>query len=72
MDLSFIHHANNYHPRIRFTYEMFLTKITFLDTTVAKISDGIMSTIYCKSTDKHRNAVNVETNKKRLNEPWKH
>lgn len=51
---------------IKCTYEILVleTTVTFLDTMVTKISDGIMSTIYmyCKSTDKHRNAVDVEAN----------
>ncbi|XP_071155741.1 uncharacterized protein [Mytilus edulis] len=50
----FIHHANNAHPSIKFTYEISDSKITFLDTTTQLRDGNILTDLYCKPTDKHQ------------------
>ena len=49
---DFVDHLNKQHPTIKFTAEISLTSVNFLDTTVFKESDGSLSTkLYRKPTD---------------------
>ena len=48
----FVDHLNQQHSTIKFTAEISLTSVNFLDTTVTKESDGSLSTkLYRKPTD---------------------
>ncbi|XP_071153604.1 uncharacterized protein [Mytilus edulis] len=51
---TFITHANNIHPSIKFTHEKSKSKIAFLDTS-SSLTEGIISTdLYSKPTDTHQ------------------
>ncbi|XP_071139779.1 uncharacterized protein [Mytilus edulis] len=52
--VTFITHANNIHPSIKFTHEKSKFKIAFLDTS-SSLTEGIISTdLYSKPTDTHQ------------------
>ena len=51
--LAFIDFANKFHPAIRFTFELSLTEINFLDINI-QLSGGRLSTsVFYKPTDAH-------------------
>ena len=52
--VSFLERLNNFHPSLKFTYDLSTDKINFLDVTV-KVEEGkISADLYCKPTDGHQ------------------
>ena len=48
---SFLERLNTFHPDIKFTHERSKTEINFLDLTVRKAGDRLITDLYCKPTD---------------------
>ena len=51
---EFIDHINSFHPTIKCTTECSLTSVNFLDVTVTKSPNGIITDVYSKPTDTHQ------------------
>ena len=49
---NFMKKINEWHPSIKFEYEMCKTEIHFLDTTVFKVGNKLRTKVYVKPTDK--------------------
>ena len=49
---NFMKKINEWHPSIKFEYEMSKTEIHFLDTTVFKVGNKLRTKVYVKPTDK--------------------
>ena len=46
-------YLNNFHPTIKFTFEVSLTQVPYLDTLTQLKNNHLETTLYCKPTDKH-------------------
>ena len=51
---SFMKEFNNYHPNIKFTYELNKENITFLDLNVSLSENKSSAEFHAKSTDKYQ------------------
>ena len=51
---EFLSFLNNCHPSIKFTYEYSYEKINFLDVTVLKHNNKLLTDLYVKPTDTHQ------------------
>ena len=51
---EFIDHINSFHPTIKFTTEQSLTSVNFLDVTITKSPNGLVTDVYSKPTDTHQ------------------
>ncbi|XP_071802657.1 uncharacterized protein [Asterias amurensis] len=51
---EFINHINSFHPTIKFTTEQSLTSVNFLDVTITKSPNGLVTDVYSKPTDTHQ------------------
>ena len=49
---NFLKKINEYHPSIKFEYEVSQTEINFLDTTVIKVDNKLRTKVYAKPTNK--------------------
>ena len=49
---SFLKKINEYHPSIKYEYEMSKTEFNFLDTTVFKVDNKLRTKLYVKPTDR--------------------
>ena len=49
---DFFKKINEYHPSIKFEYEISKTEINFLDTTVFKVDKKLQTKVYVKLTDR--------------------
>ena len=52
--VSFMTEFNNYHPKIKFTYESNKKSITFLDLDVSLSGNKLTTDLHTTSTDKHQ------------------
>ena len=50
--ITFLKKINEYHPSIKFEYEVSQTEINFLDTTVIKVDNKLRTKVYAKTTNK--------------------
>ncbi|XP_071796343.1 uncharacterized protein [Asterias amurensis] len=51
---EFTNHINSFHPTIKFTTEQSLTSVNFLDVTITKSPNGLVTDVYSKPTDTHQ------------------
>ena len=48
---NFLKKINEFHPSIKFEYEISETEINFLDTTMSKVDNKLRTKVYVKPTD---------------------
>ena len=49
---NFLKKINEYHPSIKFEYEVSQTEINFLDTTVIKVDNKLRTKVHAKPTNR--------------------